>query len=424
MSIVQQLLAARIDQALAREPADLVIKNARLLNTATGRIEGPMDIAIAGDTIVGTHGVYEGQREVDARGRIVAPGFIDTHVHVESSMVVPAEFERGVLPCGTTTAICDPHEIANVVGLDGIRYFIEASRQLVMTLRVNLSSCVPATALETAGARLEADDLAPLMSDPAVIGLAELMNFPGVIHKDPGMLAKLEQFFGQHIDGHSPLLRASELNAYLAVGVSTDHECTSLAEAEEKLAKGMHILLREGSIAKNVTTLAPLVTDATWMRCAFCTDDRNPLEIREEGHIDHAMRLAIRAGAPVIPVYRAATLGAATAFGLRDRGVVAPGKRADLVILDDLDDVRVAEVIVGGRPAAAKSWPNRESTPTHPATAACAAPPSWPPTSLSTAARKHLSSAPCPFPCSLTTSRPSPTRIGRSPGSACSSGMA
>ena len=268
----------------------------------------------------------------------MAPGFIDTHVHVESSMVVPAEFERGVLPCGTTTAICDPHEIANVVGIDGIRYFIEASRQLVMTLRVNLSSCVPATALETAGARLEAEDLAPLLSDPAVIGLAELMNFPGVIHKDPGMLAKLEQFFGEHIDGHSPLLRASELNAYLAVGVSTDHECTSLAEAEEKLAKGMHILLREGSIAKNVTTLAPLVTDATWMRCAFCTDDRNPLEIREEGHIDHAMRLAIRAGAPAIPVYRAATLGAATAFGLRDRGIVAPGKRADLVILDDLDE--------------------------------------------------------------------------------------
>jgi adenine deaminase len=360
MTILQQLLASRIDQALAREPADLVVKNARLLNTATGRIEGPMDIAIAGDTVVGTHGVFEGQQEIDARGRIVAPGFIDTHVHVESSMVVPAEFERGVLPCGTTTAICDPHEIANVVGIDGIRYFIEASRQLVMTLRVNLSSCVPATALETAGARLEAEDLAPLLSDPAVIGLAELMNFPGVIHKDPGMLAKLEQFFGEHIDGHSPLLGASELNAYLAVGVSTDHECTSLAEAEEKLAKGMHILLREGSIAKNVTTLAPLVTDATWMRCAFCTDDRNPLEIREEGHIDHAMRLAIRAGAPAIPVYRAATLGAATAFGLRDRGIVAPGKRADLVILDDLDSVRVAEVIIGGRTATAALAEPRE----------------------------------------------------------------
>lgn len=352
MSVMQQQLAARIDQALAREPADLVVKNARLLNTATGRIEGPMDIAIAGDVVVGTHGVYEGLRELDAKGRIVAPGFIDTHVHVESSMVLPAEFEKGVLPCGTTTAICDPHEIANVVGLDGIRYFIEASRQLAMTLKVNLSSCVPATDLETAGARLEAEDLEPLMDDPAVVGLAELMNFPGVIHKDPGMLAKLERFAGRHIDGHSPLLRASELNAYLSVGVSTEHECTRLDEAEEKLAKGMHILLREGSIAKNVTTLAPLLTDATWMRCAFCTDDRNPLEIREEGHIDHAIRLAIRAGAPVIAAYRAATLGAAMAFGLKDRGLVAPGRRADLVILDDLEAVRVAEVVVGGRTAA------------------------------------------------------------------------
>lgn len=348
---MQQTLAARIDQALGREPADLVVKNAHLLNTATGRIEGPMDIAITGDTVTGTHGVYEGQRTIDAGGRTVAPGFIDTHVHVESSMVVPSEFEKGVLPKGTTTAICDPHEIANVVGLDGIRYFIEARRSLVMTLKVNLSSCVPATDLETAGARIEADDLFPLVDDPAVIGLAELMNFPGVIHKDPGMMAKLERFFGRHIDGHSPLLRACELNAYLAVGVSTEHECTSLAEAEEKLAKGMHILLREGSIAKNVTTLAPLISEATWMRCAFCTDDRNPLEIREEGHIDHALRLAIRAGAPVIPVYRAATLGAAMAFGMRDRGLIAPGKRADLVILDDLEDVRVAEVIVGGRRA-------------------------------------------------------------------------
>jgi adenine deaminase len=364
MSIVQQRLAARIDQALAREPADLVVKNARLLNTATGRVEGPMDIAITEDVVVGTHGVYEGQREIDARGRIVAPGFIDTHVHVESSMVLPAEFERGVLPCGTTTAICDPHEIANVVGIDGIRYFIEASRQLAMTLRVNLSSCVPATDLETAGARIEAEDLVPLMDDPAVIGLAELMNFPGVIHKDPGMLAKLERFFGRHIDGHSPLLSTSELNAYLAVGVSTEHECTRLEEAQEKLAKGMHILLREGSIAKNVTTLAPLLTDATWMRCAFCTDDRNPLEIREEGHIDHALRLAIRAGAPVIAVYRAATLGAAMAFGLRDRGLIAPGRRADLVLLDDLEEVRVADVIVGGRPAAeALAEPRPHPTP-------------------------------------------------------------
>lgn len=347
-SMTPDELVRRIEQGSGRTAADLVIRDVRLLNTATGAIDPPGDIAICGETIVGTHDSYRGEREIDGRGRIAAPGFIDTHVHVESSLVTPAEFEQGVLPRGTTTAICDPHEIANVLGVPGIRYFLEASRSLAMTLRVNLSSCVPATELETAGARLEVEDLLPLREHPAALGLAEVMNFPGVLAKDPGLLAKLAVFAGGPIDGHAPLLRGLPLNGYLAAGIGTDHECTTLAEAEEKLRKGMVILLREGSIAKNVTALAPLVTERTWARCAFCTDDRNPLEIVEEGHIDAALRKAIAAGAEAIPAYRAASLSAAMAFGLRDRGVLAAGYRADLVLLDDLEQVTVAEVVCGG----------------------------------------------------------------------------
>ena len=341
-------LGRRIDQGSGRVAADLVIRNARILNVATGTLDAG-DVAMCGDTIVGTHDSYRGRHEIEARGRIVAPGFIDTHVHIESSMVVPSEFEQGVLPRGTTTAICDPHEIANVLGIAGIRYFLAASESLAMTLRVNLSSCVPSTDLETAGARLEIADLLPLRAHPAALGLAEVMNFPGVLAKDPGLLAKLSAFAGAHVDGHAPLLRGLPLNGYLAAGIRTDHECTLVEEAREKLAKGMFVLMREGSIAKNVATLAPLLSDLTWPRMAFCTDDRNPLEIVEEGHIDAAMRIAIAAGAPPLAVYRAASLGAATAFGLRDRGIVAPGYRADLVLLDDLDTVAVSAVVCGGR---------------------------------------------------------------------------
>ena len=342
-------LARRVDQGSGATVADLVIKHARILNTATGTIDHG-DVAICGDVIVGTHDSYRGRREIDAGGRIVAPGFIDSHLHIESSLVTPGEFERGVLPRGTTTAICDPHEIANVLGIAGVRYFLDAAATLAMSLRVNLSACVPATGLETAGARLELADLMPLAAHPAALGLAEVMNFPGVLAKDAGLLAKLDAFAQRHIDGHAPLLHGLPLNAYLAAGVRTDHECTTLEEAQEKLRKGMAILLREGSIAKNVTALAPIVSEATWPLLAFCTDDRNPLEIAEEGHIDAAIRKAIAAGAPAIAAYRAATLGAATIFGLRDRGLIAAGRRADLVVLDDLEAVAVAEVVCGGRP--------------------------------------------------------------------------
>jgi adenine deaminase len=347
MALTRAELGRRIDQALGREPADLVIKGARILNVATGGLD-PGDVAICGDWIVGTHDAYRGVRTIDGRGRIAVPGFIDTHVHVESSLVTPTEFERSVLPRGTTTAICDPHEIANVLGLAGLRYFLDAAPTLCMTLRVQLSSCVPATDLETSGARLGAEDLVALRDHPAALGLAEMMNFPGVLAKDEGVLDKLIAFAGWHIDGHAPLVRGYDLNAYLAAAIRTDHESTSFEEAEEKLRKGMHVLAREGSIAKDVARLAPLLTDQTWPFFAFCTDDRNPLEIAEEGHIDFAIREVIRAGAPAIAAYRVASLAAARAFRLFDRGLIAPGQRADIVLLDELESCAVSQVVCGG----------------------------------------------------------------------------
>ncbi len=345
-------------QARGRSPADLVIRDCRLLDTATGGLRRT-DIAVCGDTVVGLGEGLRGARVIEARGRFAVPGFLDAHVHVESSMVTPDAFERGVLPRGTTTAVCDPHEIANVLGAAGIRYFQRAAESLRMTLFVNLSSCVPATELETAGARLEAEDLLTLADHPSVIGLAELMNFPGVLAGDAPLLAKVAAFADRHLDGHAPLLRGRDLDAYLSVGVRTDHEVTGLEEGREKLEKGMHLLLREGSIARNVRDLAPLIEEASWMRLAFCTDDRNPLEIRREGHIDQALRRAIAAGAPPIPTYRAATLGAALAFGLRDRGVIAPGFRADILLLEDLETVAVSEVICGGTPVDAAFFEGR-----------------------------------------------------------------
>ncbi len=295
------------------------------------------DIAICGDRIVGTHGVYKGKREIDIAGRIVVPGFIDTHLHIESSLVTPHEFDRCVLRHGVTTAICDPHEIANVLGVEGLRYFFECAEHTIMDIRVQLSSCVPATHLETSGARLTADDLKPFMGHPKNIGLAEFMNFPGVLNLDPECLDKLALFQDGHIDGHAPLVRGMDLNGYLSAGIRTDHETTTAEEALEKLSKGMHILIREGSVSKDLHALVSIMTERNSPFIALCTDDRNPLDIAEEGHLDFMIREAIANGADVLATYRAASISAAKAFRMYDRGLVAPGWRADLVVVDRLE---------------------------------------------------------------------------------------
>ena len=341
-------LAARIAQARGDAPADLVVKNTRRLDLVTGELVAG-DVAICGDTVVGVDADYAGARTIDGAGKIVVPGFIDAHFHIESSLVTPAEFDRCVLVRGTTTGIWDPHEIANVLGREGLDYALASASETAMDLRVALSSCVPATELETSGARLEAADLVALQDHERVVGLAEFMNFPGVLAEDAGVLAKLEAFSTGHIDGHAPLLSGTDLNAYCAAGVHTDHETTSAAEAMEKLRKGMRVFIREGSVSKDLAALAGIVSAETSPFLALCTDDRNPLDIAEEGHIDFLIRDAIRRGAPVHHTYRAASWSAAQAFGLLDRGLVAPGWRADLVLLDDLETCAVSSVVSAGR---------------------------------------------------------------------------
>lgn len=352
-------LARRIAQGRAATQADLVVRDVRLYDLVTGALI-PTDIAICGDTIVGTYGAFRGARVIEGRGRIAVPGFIDTHLHVESSLVTPMEFDRCVARHGVTTAICDPHEIANVLGRRALDYMLEGAGRTVMDLRVQLSSCVPATHLETSGARLEAADLVAYRDHPKVIGLAEFMNFPGIVHTDPDCLAKVSAFSDRHIDGHAPLLRGLDLNGYIAAGIRTEHEATTAEEALEKIRKGMTVLIREGSVSKDLHALAPLLTVETSPFLAFCTDDRNPLDIAEEGHLDFIIRTAISLGVPPLAAYRAASLTAATAFGLRDRGMIAPGKRADIVLLDDLKACAVSDVIAGGVLIGPEAYAGRE----------------------------------------------------------------
>ncbi len=357
MEIEERIAAGRGDAV-----ADLVLRGGRVFDLVTGVLTTG-DVAISGGVIVGTEAEYEGREVIDVSGLILVPGFIDTHLHVESSLVTPFEFDRCVTPRGVTTAICDPHEIANVIGLDGIRYFQEASEHTLLDLRVQLSSCVPATDMETAGARIEAEDLARVMGHPSGIGLAEFMNYPGVIHRDPRAMAKLRLFEGGHVDGHCPQLTGKDLNAYIAAGIRTEHEATTPEEALEKLRKGMRVLIREGSVSKDLEALAPILTDATSAYLCLCTDDRNPLDIAEQGHLDYMIRRLIERGASPLAAYRAASLSGAEAFGLRDRGLIAPGRRADIVGVGSLQACDARIVLCAGRRVTEEAFAARGTLP-------------------------------------------------------------
>ena len=283
------------------------------------------------------------------RARFIAPGFIDGHVHIESAMVTVPEYARAVVPRGTTTVIADPHEIANVWGEAGIRYMLQSSRDLPLNVFIMLPTCVPATNLESAGAALDADALAGLIEEEGVLGLAEVMNYPGVIFRDPEVMKKLALAGRRPVDGHAPGLSGRDLSAYISAGIRSDHECTTIDEAREKLRSGMYIMLREGSAAKNLLDLLPLVTPQNARRFLFVSDDRHPADILSEGHIDFMVKTAIEQGLDPIIALQIASLNAAQCFGLRDLGAIAPGYRADIAVLDELEHPHVVRVIKDGK---------------------------------------------------------------------------
>jgi adenine deaminase len=330
------------------QPAETLLKNVRLVNVLTGEIY-PTHIALAGTRVVGIGDGYQAEHEINLGGRYVCPGFIDAHVHIESSMVPPREFARAVLPHGVTTVITDPHEIANVLGLEGIRFMLQDAKYGPLSMYVNASSCVPATHMSTAGAQLEFYDLAPLLYEPWVLGLAEVMNYHGVLNGDKRMLEKMRSFSGRVIDGHCPGLVGKDLNGYIAAGVRSDHECTTVEEAREKLRLGMTIFIREATNARNLRPLLDLIKPENQMRICFCTDDRQPADLLDEGSIDFMVCTAIAEGIDPVTAIRMATINAADYFRLFDRGAVAPGRRADLVVFSDLHNLRPELVFRGGK---------------------------------------------------------------------------
>jgi len=342
MDSLEELISA----ARGEIEVDLLLEGAEIANTLSGE-RHRADVAVHKGRVVGFD-CSSAKECIDLSGFVLSPGFIDGHVHIESAMVTVPEYARAVVPKGTTSVIIDPHEIANVLGIDGIRYMLESSRLVPLNVYAMLPSCVPSTNMETSGAVLDADSLKELMDDERVLGLAEVMNYPGVIFRDPEVLKKIRLAGNKRIDGHAPNLTGRDLAAYITAGIKSDHECTTLEEAKEKLRQGMHIMIREGSAAKNLLELLPLVTPQNARQFLFVSDDRHPADILREGHIDFMVKTAIKHGLDPILALQIASLNAALYFGLRDLGAIAPGYRADIAVLDDLESLNVVKVIKDG----------------------------------------------------------------------------
>ena len=340
----QQIIAA----AAGREPADLVLKNATFVNVFSNELS-TMDIAVAEGLIVGM-GSYQGRSEVDCTGKIILPGFLDAHIHLESSLVSPTEFVKAVLPHGTTTVVTDPHEIANVMGTDGIEYMLQATEDLPVDVRFMLPSCVPATPLDESGAILDYRAIDSFYDHPRVQGLAEMMNFVGAINGDEQTVEKIVAAQAHHkkIDGHAPDLQGNDLNAYIAAGVYSDHECHDVKDAIAKLERGQFIMIREGTAARNLEALMPLLTGKYADRCMFCTDDKHPNDLLEKGHIDYIVKKAISLGADPITAVKVACHNAARYFLLNNRGGISPGYLADFVIIDNFQDFNIEQVYKKG----------------------------------------------------------------------------
>lgn len=344
-----------IRMAKGEVKAELVLKNAEVFHVFTGEFV-KNDVAIAGGRIVGL-GSYDGEREIDLAGKYLTPGFIDSHIHIESSMLSPLEFARAVVPLGTTTVVADPHEIANVTGLAGLRYLLAATADLPLNAYFMLPSCVPATDLENSGAKLLAADLAELIDEPRVLGLGEMMNYPGVLLGDPAVLAKLKLAGQKTIDGHAPGLTGKELMAYAAAGVESDHECLTAEQAREKLRAGMYLMIREGSAAKNLAALLPVINAYTAQFCCFAADDRHPADLLESGHINNMVKLAVAAGIALPTALQMATINAARYFKLADVGALAPRYKADILVFDNLQDWQPCMVFKDGVLAAQDKKP-------------------------------------------------------------------
>lgn len=349
----KKTLCRMIDAAMHRIPADLVIYNCQVIDVFTGTVR-PDSIAVTDGLIVGFGNDYRGLMEIDAHGYYAAPGLIDAHIHIESTYTSPEEFGRMVVPCGTTTVIADPHEIVNVYGLSGLNYMISAASKTELSIRYMIPSCVPATPFEDAGAIVNAFDMQWPMADRHVPGLGEFMNVPGILNKDEDVLNKLLVALNMNkvIDGHAPGVSGAELNAYVSSGVRTDHECTTLEEVEERLQRGMYIELRDGSACNDLERLIPAITPMNARRMLLCSDDRQPKTIFQEGHIDSHLRKLVKAGIDPVQAVVMGTLNAAECYKLEDRGSLAPGKRADIVLFDSLTDFHAKMVFIEGRKVA------------------------------------------------------------------------